>query len=136
MNQSHKDKRKFTDFENTEVLDNLAQIADEETASQGRTVTIPELIRERTLSLVNRYLRERGHPKIKYDTQAGKFAPGNANSATFCTVDSNGNIDVRNKLGKKMNEWKNINQVAQLLRSYPKCKLEYRNQLRNVLDYL
>jgi len=45
-------------------------------------------------------------------------------------------LDVRNKRWKKLSEWKNVKQVPQLLRSNPKCKIEYRNQLRNVLDYL
>src|SRR5205823_14507977 len=136
MNQLHKDKRKFTYFENTQVFDTLTQIADHETARQGRTVTIPELIREKTLPLANRYLCERGQQEIEYDTHAGKFAPSSANSATLCTIDSKGNLDVRNKRGKKMDKWKKVTQVPQLLSSYPKCKIEYRDQLRQLADYL
>ena len=136
MNQPHKDKKKFTYNENKLVFDTLKWIAAEETKTLGREVTMPEVIRTETLKVANKYRREHGQPPIKYDTSGGKFAPPNATSATVCTIDSQGNMDVRERRGNKMTQWKHVKQLPELLRSYPKCKVLYRHQLRNVLDYL
>src|SRR3954447_22247484 len=138
MNRPHKDKRKFTYFENRQVFDTLVQIAKEKTAEQGRIVTVPELIREDTLAVANKFLRKHGKQPIEYDTGAGKFAPGSGRrgSAAECQVDIQGKIEVRDRLGNKLNEWKHVEQIPQLLRSYPKCKIVFVKQFHNVLDYV
>ena len=129
MNQPGKDKRKFTYFENKLVFDTLQLVAQDEARTRGGAVTVSELIRNSTLDCANKYRRKQGQPDIKHDTSGGKFAPGSASSARQCVVDLQGNMDVSDKRGKKMDEWKKIKQLPELLRLYRKCKVVYAESL-------
>jgi hypothetical protein len=126
MNQPDKKKRKFTYFEHKKVFNTLERIAKDETSMRGRIVTVPELIRNLTKALANEYRSKRGKRLINYDTSAGKFAPSKVGSPTDAFVYIDGRMEVFDKTGKKMNEWKNVTQLPELLRLYPKCKVQFR----------
>ncbi|SRR6266480_282783 len=80
MNQPHKDKKKYTYYDHKDVLTTLMIIAKDEASTRGRTVTVPELIRNLTSARTNTYLRKRGQREIKYDTSDGGFGPTSVKS--------------------------------------------------------
>ena len=125
MNQPDSKKRKFTYFEHRDVFAVLQEMADEETKKQGRVVTVPEIIRESALKRANTFLNKQGKSPIDYDTTAGKFAPGGIGSAVRAVVDLKGRMTVTDRHGNKLPDWKKVDQIPQLLRLYPKCRVNY-----------
>lgn len=125
MNQPDSKKRKFTYFENKDVFAALQEMADEETQKQGRVVTVPELIRETALKRANMFLNKHGKKPTDYDTTAGKFAPGGVGSAARAEVDLKGKMNVFDRNGNKLPDWKKVEQIPQLLRVFPKCRITY-----------
>lgn len=125
MNQPDSTKKKFTYFENKQVFAALQDMAAEETARQGRVVTVPELLREAALKRANTYLSKRGKKTIDYDTTAGKFAPGGVGSAAQAVVDMKGRMTVTDRNGNKLAEWKKLEDLPKLLSLYPKCRVRY-----------
>jgi hypothetical protein len=123
MNQPDRDKRKFTYYEHNGVFATLQLIAKDETSTRGRIVRASELIRNMTRARANEYHRKHGQPRIKYDTTSGKFAPSSVDSATLALVTINGDLKVFDKQGKKMNNWRKVTQLPDLLRLHPKCKV-------------
>jgi hypothetical protein len=132
MNTPKKNKKKYTYYDHKQVLATLEQVAKEETTKRGhgRNVTAPELIREMTLNLANKHLIEGGKEPIRYDTSAGKFAPGGIGSAANAVVDMKGRMTVYDKSGNKLDEWETVQDIPHLLRLYPKCRVstEFREQ--------
>jgi hypothetical protein len=134
MNQHHKDKRKFTYFEHKNVFSTLELIAEEETSMHGRIVRVPELIRRMTRVRANKYRTKHGQPEINYDTSSGKSAPPPGGSATLALVNMRGGMEVFDKRGNKMKEWTKVDQIPDLLRGHPKCKIQY--DATHILKYL
>ena len=132
INTPGKQKRKVTYFENKKVYEALVKMAADETARQGRVVSVPELIREIALKRANAYLAKQGKKRIDYDPSAGKFAPGAVSSATRAEVDLNGKMSVYDREGNKLPAWKKIQEIPRLLRSYPKCKVVYQMPKREL----
>jgi len=125
MNQPDKKKRKFTYFEFEEVFSEFIKMAEEETARTGRVVTAPELIRRDTLKHANAHRVKNGQKPLDLDPSAGKFAPGGVGSATQAVVDIKGKMNVYDRKGNKLTEWKKVEDIPHLLRLYPRCKVIY-----------
>jgi hypothetical protein len=126
MNQPNNDKRKYTYYEHREVYATLVQIAEEETKSQPYTVTVGQIIRTLTWLRVNEYRKKHGQKPIMCDPAAGaKFAPGNAALPHRAVVNMRGGMTVYDKRGNKIKSWSNVSQIPELLRLFPRCKIEY-----------
>jgi hypothetical protein len=134
MNQPKRYKRKLTYFEHKKVFNVLEQIAKNQTKRhhEVQKVTVPQLIREDTLKLANRYLIDHGKEPIDYDTSAGKFAPKGIRStplkkvepkAVRAVVDIKGNVTVYDKKGSKLPNWKKLEELPRLLSLCPKCRV-------------
>ena len=125
-NQPNENYRKVTYQEHKEVYATLVRIADEETKSQPYTVSPSQIIRTLTWRHVNQYLTKHGQKPIMYDPAAGaKFAPGNAALPHRAVVNMRGAMTVYDKRGNKIKGWSNVSQIPELLRLFPKCRIEY-----------
>ena len=134
MNKPDEKKRKVTYFEHKGVYATLEQIAGDETKIQPYAVSVPEIIRTLTLARANGYLRKHGQKQIDYDPSAGKFAPANAASPANAFVNMRGGLKVFDKLGNQIKRWSKVIQIPELLRLYPKCRIEY--DPTDILRYL
>jgi len=119
---------------NKDVKSTLELIAKDETSMHGRIVSVAELIRRMTRASANEYRRKHGQPEINYDTSAGKYAPHPSGSATLALVNMRGGMEVFDNRGKKMNKWTKVDQIPDLLRCHPKCKIQY--DATDILKYL
>ena len=134
MNTPSKNKRKVTYQEHKSVHATLKQIAADETKTQPYPVSVGEVLRTLTLARANEYRRKRGQPPIAYDPSAGKFAPGNAASPAGASVNLRGDMKVFDKLGNQIKGWSKVSQIPEILRLYPKCRIEY--DRTDILRYL
>jgi hypothetical protein len=125
-NQPNENNRKVTYQEHKEVYATLVRMADEETKNQPYTVSVGQKIRTLTWRHVNQYLTKHGQKPIMYDPAAGaKFAPGNAALPHRAVVKTGGGMTVYDKCGNKIKGWSNVSQIPELLRLFPRCRIEY-----------
>jgi|ERR1051326_7712488 hypothetical protein len=125
MNQPKRFKRKFTYGEHEAVVAAYDLEAATRTAREGRIVTRAEIAREASLKRANEIYKKHGKKTIDYDTSAGKFAPGGPAAADQALVDLRGRMIVVDKKGEEMPKWKKVEEIPQLLRLFPRCRIVY-----------
>lgn len=116
-------KSKFTYFEHKDVLTELKQMAKEESDKRGRTVTLPELIREVALKRANERRKKMGKKLLDLDPSAGKFASAGPGAVSQVIIRTGGKIEAYNKKGDRLPEWKKLEQLEEITRLFRRVKV-------------
>lgn len=132
-NQPSETKAKTTLFLHKDVLKIYDKIAEEESKKQGRTVTVPELIRIDGLRTANEVLAKRpeyrklvgGKKVLELDPSAGKYGAVGNEAVARIVIRPGGKIEAFNRRGEMLPRWKRLDQIEEITAKYRVKAIEH-----------